>query len=130
MTLRRADEAQRQEPLDPVKDDRLQLGVSAYETPRPGLASARASEAESPPRPRASRACLGAVHAEDVTEAVTWLFASVLPHDFSQALDHLDEARKILIYEGDDPELQGRSLQDIATEVETAVELAEREAAT
>lgn len=106
---------------------------------------------------------LVAVHAEDVTEAVTWLFAALeaaivavaerhgidtrkqhwkkaeaaeqlhdagtLPHDFSQALDLLNEARKMVVYEGDDPELQGRSLQDIATEVETAVELAEREAA-
>ncbi len=55
--------------------------------------------------------------------------AGVLPHDFSGSLDLLNEARKAVIYEGADPELQGRSIQDIATDVETAVEHAEREAA-
>ena len=53
----------------------------------------------------------------------------VLPHDFSDVLRLLNEARKVAIYEGDEPELEGQSLEDIAADVETAVELAEQEAA-
>ncbi len=53
----------------------------------------------------------------------------VLPHDFSDILRLLNEARKVATYEGDDPELEGQSLEDIAADVETAVELAEQEAA-
>ncbi len=52
----------------------------------------------------------------------------VLPHDFSDTLRLLNEARKVATYEGDEPDLEGQSLEDIASDVETAVELAEREA--
>jgi hypothetical protein len=53
----------------------------------------------------------------------------VLPQDFSSILQLLNEARKVATYEGDEPELEGQSLEDIAADVETAVELAEQEAA-
>jgi uncharacterized protein YutE (UPF0331/DUF86 family) len=53
----------------------------------------------------------------------------VLPHDFSDILRLLNEGRKVATYDGDEPDLEGRSLEDIAGDVETAVELAEREAA-
>jgi len=53
----------------------------------------------------------------------------VLPHDFSDRLRLLNEARKVATYEGDEPYLGELSLEDIAVDVETAVELAEREAA-
>lgn len=52
----------------------------------------------------------------------------LLPHDFSDLLRLLNEARKVATYEGDPPDLEGRSLEDIAADVGTAVELAEREA--
>ena len=54
----------------------------------------------------------------------------VLPHDYSASLRLLNEAPKVATYEGDEPDLEGRSLEEIATDVETAVELAEQEAAT
>jgi hypothetical protein len=53
----------------------------------------------------------------------------ILPHDFSDTLRLLNEARKVTTYEGDEPDLEGGSLEDIAADVETAVELAEHEAA-
>jgi hypothetical protein len=47
------------------------------------------------------------------------------------AREHLDrETRKVATYDGDEPDLEGESLEDIATDVQTAVELAEEEAAT
>jgi hypothetical protein len=52
-----------------------------------------------------------------------------LPQDFSSILQLLNEARKVATYEGDEPELEGQSLEDIAADVEIAVELAEQEAA-
>jgi len=52
----------------------------------------------------------------------------VLPHDYSDTLRLLNEARKVATYEGDEPDLEGQSLEDIAAEVERAVELAEQEA--
>jgi hypothetical protein len=52
-----------------------------------------------------------------------------VPQDFSSILQLLNEARKVATYEGDEPELEGQSLEDIAADVETAVELAEQEAA-
>jgi hypothetical protein len=55
--------------------------------------------------------------------------SGVLPHDFSDTLRLLNEARKIATYEGDEPDLEGQSLEDIAADVETAVQLAEQEAA-
>jgi hypothetical protein len=54
----------------------------------------------------------------------------VLPRDYSDSLRLLNEARKVATYEGDEPDLEGQSLGDIAADVEIAVELAEREAAT
>ena len=50
-----------------------------------------------------------------------------LPHDFSDSLDTLNEALKVAVYEGDEPDLGDQSLEDIAADVETAVELAEQE---
>ena len=52
----------------------------------------------------------------------------VLRHDFSATLRILNEARKVATYEGDEPQFEGRTLEDIAIDVETAVELAEKEA--
>ena len=52
----------------------------------------------------------------------------VPPHDFSDTLRLLNEARKVATYDGDEPDLDGRSLEDIATDVEAAVDFAEREA--
>ena len=54
----------------------------------------------------------------------------VLPHDYSDSLRVLNEARKVATYEGDEPDFEGESLEDIAADVEAAVELAEHEAAT
>lgn len=55
--------------------------------------------------------------------------SGVLPHDLSETLGVLNEARKVAVYEGEDPEFGSRSLESIAGEVEAAVELAEREGA-
>lgn len=55
--------------------------------------------------------------------------AGALPHDFSDTLDILNEARKVAVYEGEEPDLGDQSLEDIAADVETAVELAEQEGA-
>ena len=55
--------------------------------------------------------------------------SGVLPQDFSDSLDILNEARKVAVYEGDEPDLGRHSLEDIAADVEAAVELAEREGA-
>lgn len=55
--------------------------------------------------------------------------SGVLPYDFSDTLDVLNGARKVAVYEGDEPDLRGHSLEDIATDVEAAVELAEQEVA-
>lgn len=99
------------------------------------------------------------VMAEDYTEAVTWLFASLeasvaalaeqngvpiepkhwrkaevaedlfkggaVELNLAPALRTLNDARKQAIYEGEEPDLDGRSLEDLAAEVEAAVELAE-----
>lgn len=48
-----------------------------------------------------------------------------LPLDISDLLDLLNDARKEAIYEGEEPDLGDRSLQDIAREAETIVEIAE-----
>ena len=45
--------------------------------------------------------------------------------DFGQVLRMLNDARKEAIYEGEEPELEGQSLEDVAADVETAVEIAE-----
>jgi len=63
-------------------------------------------------------------------EVAAELHASgVLPHDFSDILRLLNEGRKVATYDGDEPDLEGKSLEDIAADVLTAVELAEQEAA-
>jgi HEPN domain-containing protein len=53
--------------------------------------------------------------------------SGVLSHDLSETLAVLNEARKVAVYEGDEPELGSRSLESIAGEVEATVEVAERE---
>lgn len=102
---------------------------------------------------------LPAVAADDYTEAVTWLFASLeaavaslaerhgislppkrwrkmeiaaelyarghLPEDVAPTLRVLNEARKEAIYEGEEPDLDGESLEDLAARVEAAIERAE-----
>jgi hypothetical protein len=52
----------------------------------------------------------------------------VLPNDYSDSLRVLNEARKVATYEGDEPDFEGESLEDIAADVAAAVELAEKEA--
>jgi hypothetical protein len=103
---------------------------------------------------------LPAVAAEDYTEAVTWLFASLeaavaaladqhgvsiepthwkkaevaeqlfaqgaVSTDLAPALRALNNARKKAIYEGEEPDLDGQSLEDIAAEVQSAVDLLNR----
>lgn len=53
----------------------------------------------------------------------------VLPTDYADALKLLNEARKAVFYEGEDPDLWGQSLEDIASTVESAVKQAEKVAA-
>lgn len=50
-----------------------------------------------------------------------------LPADFSTTLRVLNEARKVTTYEGGDPDLDGRSLEDLASDVAIAVAFAEAE---
>jgi len=50
----------------------------------------------------------------------------VLPTDYADTLKLLNEARKAVFYEGEDPDLGGQSLKDIASTVESAVEQAEQ----
>lgn len=50
----------------------------------------------------------------------------ILPHDFSDTLRLLNAARKVATYDGDEPDLEDHSLEEIAADVETAVELAEQ----
>lgn len=53
--------------------------------------------------------------------------SGVLPEDFSGTLGILNAARKVAVYEGEAPNLQGWSLDALAADVEIAVEAAERE---
>jgi len=63
-------------------------------------------------------------------EVATELHATgVLPTDYADTLKLLNEARKAVFYEGEDPDLGGQSLEDIASTVESAVEQAEQVAA-
>lgn len=50
----------------------------------------------------------------------------VLSHDFSGTLGALNDARKVAVYEGEEPDLGDQSLEDIAADVEVAVGLAEQ----
>jgi hypothetical protein len=45
--------------------------------------------------------------------------------DFGPVLRTLNDARKEAIYEGEEPDLGGQSLEDVAADVETAVGIAE-----
>lgn len=47
-----------------------------------------------------------------------------LGDDVAATLRSLNEARKEALYEGEEPDLGGKSLEDLATVVETTVELA------
>lgn len=51
-----------------------------------------------------------------------------VPVDYSATLDLLNAARKIAVYEGEDPDLAGSSLDRLVAEVETAVLAAEETA--
>jgi predicted AAA+ superfamily ATPase len=53
----------------------------------------------------------------------------VLPIDYADTLKLLNEARKAVFYEGEDPDLEGQSLEDTAATVKSAVEQAEQVAA-
>lgn len=61
-------------------------------------------------------------------EAATELHEKgVLPEDLSDLHALLNEERKGMFYEGEDPDLGDRSMEDVLTEIETAVEIAEAE---
>jgi hypothetical protein len=53
--------------------------------------------------------------------------SGLLRYDFSSTLDLLNEARKTAVYDGEEPDLEGKSLEDVAADVELAVELAEQQ---
>lgn len=60
--------------------------------------------------------------------AATELHAQeLLPTDLSSLMVLLNEARKETNYEGEDPDLRGRTLEEIAAEIEEAVVVAEGE---
>jgi HEPN domain-containing protein len=48
-------------------------------------------------------------------------------HDFGPVLRVLNDSRKEAVYEGEEPDLDGQSLEDVAADVEIAVELAEED---
>lgn len=50
----------------------------------------------------------------------------LLAQDFAGTLDLLNDGRKVAVYEGEDPELGGTSLEDLLIEVESAVLTAEQ----
>lgn len=52
--------------------------------------------------------------------------AGVLPINYAGTLKLLNEARKAVFYEGEEPNLEGQSLEDIASTVESAVDQAEQ----
>jgi hypothetical protein len=59
-------------------------------------------------------------------EVAEQLFAQgAVSTDFAPALRALNNARKKAIYEGEEPDLGDRSLEDLAAEIEAAVELVE-----
>ncbi len=49
----------------------------------------------------------------------------MLEEDFAPLLRQLNQARKDIWYEGDDPDFGGRSLEDVLAEVEKLVEAGE-----
>jgi hypothetical protein len=63
------------------------------------------------------------------SEAATELHGKgVLPKDLADLHRLLNEERKGMFYEGEDPDLGDLSMEDVLNEVETAVEIAEDEA--
>lgn len=61
-------------------------------------------------------------------DAATELRAKgVLPKDLSELHQMLNEERKAMFYEGEDPDLGKLSIEDVVSEVETAVRMAEAE---
>jgi hypothetical protein len=60
-------------------------------------------------------------------DAADELYAQrAVPVDFAPALRTLNEARKKAVYEGEEPDLGDQSLEDLAIDIELAVDLAER----
>jgi hypothetical protein len=60
-------------------------------------------------------------------EAAEQLYAEhAIPIDFAPTLRTLNNARKTAVYEGEEPDLGDQSLGDLAADVESAVDLAER----
>lgn len=60
-------------------------------------------------------------------DAAEELYAhQAVPVDFAPVLRTLNEARKKAVYEGEEPDLGDQSLEDLATDIELAVDLAER----
>jgi hypothetical protein len=58
-------------------------------------------------------------------EVATELYATgVLPIDYADTLKLLNEGRKAVFYEGEHPDLGGQSLEDIASAVEHAQQVA------
>lgn len=55
----------------------------------------------------------------------SWVLKGVLPRDLSDLHQLLNEERKAMFYEGEDPELGELSVDDVLAEIETAVEIAE-----
>lgn len=51
----------------------------------------------------------------------------VLPTDLSELHQLLNEERKAMFYEGEDPDLGELSIEDVVHDVETAVRMAEAE---
>ena len=51
----------------------------------------------------------------------------MLPRDLSELHQLLNEERKAMFYEGEDPDLGELSIEDVIREVETAVQMAEAE---
>lgn len=53
------------------------------------------------------------------------MLRGVLPRDLSDLHQLLNEERKAMFYEGEDPELGELSIEDVLSEIETAVKIAE-----
>lgn len=56
------------------------------------------------------------------------MLKGVLPRDLSDLHQLLNEERKAMFYEGEDPELGELSIEDVLNEVEAAVKIAEADA--
>jgi hypothetical protein len=61
-------------------------------------------------------------------KAATKLYeARVLPKDLGPLHEFLNDTRKAVFYEGEEPNLEGYTLEGILEDVETAIEIAEAE---